>query len=160
VTAVDDIPIARTPEGGYGAQMPLPVLESCEDPLADGAPDLRGTWRVIAIEHDGEALPADSPMWQYVERIEQAGDRVVITGGGIVHDMRADGTFDHGVHDVMAADFTTPIVVAAAFEDGALVLRPQGIPGVEVRRWRDGDNLVWRYHVMFTARLARVDASG
>jgi hypothetical protein len=54
----------------------------------------------------------------------------------------------------MALDFVTPIVVAASFEDGELVLRPRGLPGVEVRRRRDGEQLVWQYHTAFTARLA------
>ena len=92
-----------------------------------------------------------------MERIEQAGDRVVITSSGIIHDMRADGRVEDGVHDVMQSDFTTPIVVAASFEDGVLVLRPDGLPGVEVCRRRDGDDVVWQYHTLFTARLRRVD---
>jgi hypothetical protein len=37
-----------------------------------------------------------------------------------------------------------------------LVLRPNGMPGVEVRRWREGDQLVWAYHTAFTARMERV----
>src|SRR4029077_3351154 len=40
-------------------------------------------------------------------------------------------------------------------EDGVLVLRPDGLPGVEVRRWREGGDLVWRYQAAFTARLRR-----
>ena len=48
-------------------------------------------------------------------------------------------------------------MVAASFEDGVLVLRPQGLPGVEVRRWLDGDELMWRYHTFFTVRMERTD---
>lgn len=157
MTSVRDIPVAFTPPGGYGDVLPDPILAGCTDPLADGAPDLRGTWHVIeAIDDAGHALPDHHPIRRHSERIEQAGDRVVITAGGVVHDMVADGTLDHGVHDVLAADFTTPIVVAAAFEDGVLVLRPDGLPGVEVRRWREGDQVVWRYHTLFTVRMGRV----
>ena len=47
--------------------------------------------------------------------------------------------------------------VAATFEDGALVLRPKDMPGVEVRRWRDGEQLVWQYHSLFTVRMERID---
>ena len=50
----------------------------------------------------------------------------------------------------MASDFSTPISVAATFEDGALVLRPKGLDGVEVRRHREGDELVWQFHTLFT----------
>jgi hypothetical protein len=56
----------------------------------------------------------------------------------------------------MASDLTTRISVAARFEDGVLVLRPKGMPGVEIRRWRDGEQLRWRYHTLFTATLDRV----
>ncbi len=104
----------------------------------------------------GARLPADHVIWSHTERIEQAGDRVVVTGGGVVHDMVVDGTFERGVNDVMAVDFATPIIVAASFEDGALVLRPRDLPGVEVRRRRDGEHLVWTYHTLFTARLERI----
>jgi len=157
MTSVRDIPTSHTPPGGYGDEMPPPVLAGCDDPLVAGAPDLRGTWRVVdARADDGTALAADHPIWQHVERVEQAGDRVVVTAGGVVHDMVADGTYEHGVHDVMAVDFTTPIEVAASFEDEVLVLRPQALPGVEVRRWREGEQLVWRYHILFTTRMERV----
>ncbi|MBI5283941.1 MAG: hypothetical protein HY874_02515 [Chloroflexi bacterium] len=155
MTSVRDIPTAHTPAGGYGGQMPPPILADCTDPLADGAPDLRGTWRVTDVRANGQPLPAAFPIWKHIERIEQAGDRIVVTAGGVVHDMRADGTHEHGVNDVAGADFATPIVVAATFEEGVLVLRPRGMPGVEVRRWREGEDLVWQYHTQFTARLER-----
>lgn len=73
------------------------------------------------------------------------GNRVTITGGGIVHDMRCDGTLEHGVHDVAAADFTTPVDVVAAYENGVHVLRLDGGFPVEVRRWREGDDVVSQY---------------
>jgi hypothetical protein len=157
VTSARDVPVAHTPPGGYGDVMPPPVLERCNDDLVAGAPDLRGVWRIADVRSNGEPLPADHRLWDYVERVEQAGDRLVVTGGGVVHDMVVDGTYEHGVDDVMALDFTTPISVAATYEDGALVLRPRDAPGVEVRRWRDGEHLVWQYHSVFTARLARLD---
>jgi hypothetical protein len=157
MTSVHDIPTAHTPPGGYGDTMPPPVLDGCTDPLPADAPDLGGVWKVIdARTADGEPLPTEHPIWQHVERIEQAGNRVVITSSGIVHDMIADGTLENGVHDVMAVDFTTPIAVAASFEAGVLVLRPNDVPGVEVRRWREGDELVWQYHTLWTTRSARV----
>jgi hypothetical protein len=153
-----EIPVAHTPPGGYGEAMPPPVLAGCTEPVVAGAPDLRGTWRVVDLLVDGGRAPADHPVWQHVERIEQAADRVVVTAGGVIHDMVADGSLERGVDDVMAIDFTTRIAVAASFEGGALVLRPQGLPDVEVRRWREGDQVVWSYHTMFTARMERVAA--
>jgi len=155
---VHDIPTAHTPPGGYGDTMPPPVLGDCDDPLPESVPDLRGTWRVVDASAAGKRLPADHPIRQHVERIEQAGNRIVVTSSGIIHDMVADGTFENGVNDVMALDFATPITVAATFEDGVLVLRPKDAPGVEVRRWREGDELVWRFHTAFTTRSMRADA--
>jgi hypothetical protein len=112
-------------------------------------------WAVVDLVVNGERAPADHGMWRHVERIEQCGNRLVVTGGGVVHDMVVDGTYERGVNDVMASDFATPISVAATFEDGDLVLRPKGLDGVEVRRHREGDELVWQFHTLFTARLRR-----
>ena len=83
------------------------------------------------------------------------GDRVTITAGGIIHDMRCDGTEANGVNDVAEFDKATPITVVATFDDGVHVLRPVGIP-IEVKRWRDGDDLMWQY-VGVTCRLTRID---
>lgn len=116
--------------------MPPPVLAACDEPIADGLPDLRGTWRAFEVTVDGEPVEA-----RHVERIEQAGNRVVITAGGIIHDMVADGTLENGVNDVSARSYE-PISVAARFEDGKLVLRPNNA-FVAVTRHLEGDVLVW-----------------
>ena len=79
----------------------------------------------------------------------------MVTAGGVVHDMRCDGTEAHGVHDVAEFDFTTPITVVATFEEGIHVLRPVGLPGVEVTPQLDGARLVWTY-LGFTAVLERI----
>lgn len=132
--------------------MPSPVLAGCTEPIVVGAPDLRGTWRVVTVEVDGAPAP-EHPVLGHVQRIEQCGDRLVVTAAGIVHDMRCDGTEEHGVQDVAEFDKRTPITVVASYEDGVHVLRPVGLP-VEVTRRRDGDELVWTY-LGFTARLTR-----
>jgi hypothetical protein len=134
--------------------MPPPILEGCTEPLVDGAPDLRGTWIAESVEVDGEDVPGH-PVIGLVQRIEQAGDRLVVTAGGVIHDMRCDGTVEHGVHDVAEMDKATEITVIATYEDGVHVLRPVGIP-IEVRRRREGEQIVWDY-AGFTARLTRTD---
>ena len=91
----------------------------------------------------------------HVQRIEQCGRPIVVTGGGVVHDMRCDGTIEHGVHDVAEFDKQTEITVVATYEQGVHVLRPVGLP-IEVTRRRDGDDMIWDY-VGFTARLQRLD---
>lgn len=151
--ACDDIPVAHTPPGGYGNEMPPPVLAGCTDPLIDGAPDLRGTWRVVEVEVDGEPQ-ADHPALGHVQRIEQCANRLVVTGGGVVHDMRCDGTPENGVNDVAEFDFTTPITVLATYEQGVHTLRPVGIP-ITVTRHLEDETMVWSY-LVFTARLERV----
>ena len=132
-----DIPVGHTPEGGWRGEMPPPVLAGCDEPIAEGLPDLRGTWRAVAVTVDGVAVDD----LRHVERIEQAGHRVVITSTGIIHDMYADGTLENGVNDVSAVRFEE-IHVAATFEDGKLVLRP-GNMFVAVTRHLEGEELVW-----------------
>jgi hypothetical protein len=147
----DDIPVAHTPPGGYGKTFPAPVLAACTEPLAAGAPDLRGVWKALAIERDGKPLPADDPMYGYAERIEQCGNRVVAMGHGQIADARADGSERNAVHEVSALDMKTRIVAIASYEDGVFVLRPLlvrwipvTIPWIKVTRQLDADGrMVW-----------------
>ena len=96
---IDDIPVAYTPEGGWST-WPAPVLAGCTEPLPDGAPDLRGDLAGRRGVRRRARRSLEHPAVGRVSRKEQAGDRVVITGSGIIHDMRCDGTLDNGVHDV------------------------------------------------------------
>ena len=153
---IDTVPVATTPPGGYGT-FPAPVLAECTEALIGGAPDLRGVWKTVEVLVDGIAVQGHAALG-HIQRVEQAGDRLVVTGGGVIHDMRCDGTVERGVHDVAELDKSTPITVVATYEDGVHVLRPVGIP-IEVRRWRDGPDMMWQY-VGFTARLRRLGASG
>ncbi len=139
-----DIPVAHTPPGGY-REWPAPVLAGCDEPLAEGVPDLRGVWQA----HRG-------PLKGHVERVEQAGNRVVITAGGVVHDMFADGTLAGGVNDVSSSGGATRISVVARFEDGRLNLYPGDRGVAVVTRYLDGDEMVWRYGP-FRNRLRRLD---
>ena len=140
-----DIPVSKTPKEAWrGDDWPAPVLAGCDEPIVDGAPDLRGVWRV-----------EKGPLRGHVERIEQAGNRVVITAAGIIHDMFADGTLEGGVNDIGEAG--TQISVAARFEDGRLNLYPGDRGVVAVTRYLDGDEMVWRWGP-WRNRLRRVDA--
>ena len=149
----DAIPVVHTPPGGYRGQLPALVLAGCGEPLVATAPDLRGVWEVIEVEAEGEVV-RDHPVLGHVQRIEQCGDRLVVTAGGVIHDMRCDGTVEHGVHDVAEFDKQTSISVVATYEDGAHVLRPVGLP-VEVTRRRHGPDMIWDY-LGFRARLRRL----
>ena len=127
-----DIPVAFTPPGGY-REFPPPILVGCDEPIVPGAPDLRGVWQVYK-----------GPLKGHIERVEQAGNRVVVTGGGVIHDMYADGTLDGGVNDVHA-DKRERISVAARFEKGRLNLYPGGRKIALVTRYLDGEEMIWRY---------------
>lgn len=155
---VDDIPVAHTPPGGWHGEMPPPVLAGCDEPLARGAPDLRGTWRAVAVEQNGVPAP-DHPLNGHAERVEQCGDRVVITSQGVIHDMRADGTLENGVNDVAAANLDQRIRVAAVFNGGRLELHPLGVtpgrPPLVTREIVDGE-MVWHYGP-FRVTMRRTD---
>jgi len=73
-----DIPQAHTPGCGYTV-FPQRVLKGCTEPLPEGAEDLRGLWQSI-----------DPKLPEHVERIEQCGDRVVVTAQGVIHDHSTD----------------------------------------------------------------------
>jgi len=150
----DDIPVAHTPPGGYGDTFPPPILARCTESLVAAAPDLRGTWKVVALDRNGQPAPSSDPVYAHVERVEQCGNRVVITGGGVIHDMRCDGTAEHGVNDVSATN-GQPIQVVCTFENRVHVLRPVGISGVEITRALNGDVMVWHY-LGFVADLMRI----
>lgn len=138
-----DVPKANTPDDGRWKQWPPRVLDGCDEPLVDGAPDLRGVWQAYK-----------GPLTGHIERVEQAGNRVAITAAGIVHDMFVDGTLAGGVNDTGVGD--TPISVAAKFEDGRHNLYLGG-KRLVVTRYLDGDDMVWRWGP-YTNRLRRLDS--
>lgn len=139
-----EIPLAHTAPGASLRVWAPRTLDGCREPLAPGAPDLRGVWEVV-----------EGRMKGHVERIEQAGNRITITVGGLVHDMFCDGTLDNGVDDV-AGFGGGRIRVAATYEDGVHKLRPFGRRLVAVTRRLDGDEMVWRYG-LFRNRARRLD---
>ena len=145
VIYADDIPIAYTPGCGW-EDFPAPILDTCTEPLVEAAPDLRGIWQDIAEEGNTAGR---------IERIEQCGNRVVITGGGVTHDMRADGTLENGVNDVSGIN-CEEIRVVAEFIDDSLVLSPEGI-SIQVIRYLDGEELVVE-HPLISGRLRRIES--
>lgn len=139
-----DIPLDKTRPGASLDVWPPMTLEGCREPLAPDVPDMRGVWEVYRGRLRG-----------HVERIEQAGNRIVISTGGLVHDMVCDGTLENGVNDVSGFG-GPPIRVAATFDNGVHKLRPFGKKIVVVTRRLDGDELLWRYGP-FRNRLRRLE---
>lgn len=128
-----DIPLDGTrPDASPEVWAPR-TLDGCFEPLPPGVPDLRGVWEVYEGRMRGN-----------VQRIEQAGNRITITVGGLVHDMFCDGTLDNGVDDTSGIG-GPPIRVAATYEKGVHKLRPGGKRIVAVTRRLDGDEMRWRY---------------
>jgi len=127
VIQANDLPVVRTSQGRWTEWPPL-VLAGCDEPLVEGAPDLRGVWQVYK-----------GPLRGHIERIEQAGGRVVITAGGITHDLTAGGVSmtDEGLGGA-------EISVAARYESGRLNLYLNN-KRLVVTRYRDGNDLVWRW---------------
>ena len=160
VVLADDIPVAHTPDRGWHGDMPPPVLAACTEPLAPGAPDLRGLWKAYHVEVDGQPAP-DHPLNGNEQRIEQCGNRVVVTAGRIIHDMRADGTLENGVNDVLETNLSEKIQVAALFTDGRLDLHPFGVdpnkPALVTREIVDGE-MVWNYGP-FKVTLRKIEKS-
>lgn len=113
---------------------PSRILDGCREPIVDGAADLRGVWECY-----------EGPMKGHVERIEQAGNRIAITTGGLVHDMFCDGTLENGVNDT-AGIGGRRIRVAARWRNGVHKLRPWNTV-VAVTRRLDPENgdMIWRY---------------
>jgi hypothetical protein len=131
--AVATIPLDGTAAGASLDVWAPRTLDGCREPLAPGVPDLRGVWEVY-----------EGRMRGHVERIEQVGNRITITTGGLVHDMFADGTLENGVDDI-AGFGGRRIRVAATFEGGVHKLRPANKKIVAVTRKLVGDEMRWRY---------------
>ena len=137
-----DIPKAFTPGCGWDT-WPMPVLDDCTEPLAEGVVDIRGLWRGRAGDRD------------HVERIEQCGNRTVVTAAGIIHDFVTDGTLRNGSRDIEPPRCMNTWV-AIEWHQGILQFRPFGLPFVLVtRELQDGD-LVWNYPGVGEVRMERI----
>jgi len=126
----DDIPKAYTPGCGY-TTVPMPILAACTEPLAAGVVDMRGLWLGV------------SGRVGHLERIEQCGNRVVVTAFGIIHDFRLDGTLMNGARDVGAAcnNFNTAIHVN---DQGVMVFRLFDLFDTVFREMR-GDDMIFTF---------------
>lgn len=136
-----EIPKGNTPGCAY-MHFPLPILAQCTQPLIEGADDLRGLWMGVTGRHIG-----------HVERVEQCGDRTVITSSGIIHDYGANSTGGLTTNDtegmVMfslgAKEYCPRTSAAMIWQDKKLNFHLFGWGPVVVRRYREGAQLVWEY---------------
>lgn len=143
--AAKDIPQAFTPGCGYTV-FPRPILQGCTEPLPEGAQDIRGLW---------QSIDAHNP--DHVERIEQCGDRVVVTAFGLIH--------DHGPN--MLSNDVAPRQIGpwlfclrmsqatATWQGGKLHQKLLGGPTV-VKRYIEDGVYKWEYPGNGTLRMKRI----
>lgn len=135
-----DIPKGNTPGCGY-QHFPLPVLRECSEPLPDGAADLRGLWQAVTGKVG------------HVERIEQCGARVVVTAAGIIHDSGPNSSGGYTSNDTEGSvlftigerEYCARTSAGMYWNDGVLDFKVFGWGPVVVRRYLDGEQLIWEY---------------
>lgn len=146
-----DIPKGNTPGCGY-SHFPLPILRACTEPLPEDAADLRGLW----IGVTGKV--------GHVERIEQCGERTVVTAAGIIHDSGPNSTAGINTNDTEGSvlftigeqEYCNRTSARMVWNDGVLDFHVFGWGPVVVRRYLDGKQLVWEYVDGSVTRMDRL----
>jgi hypothetical protein len=146
----DEIPQGHTPGCGY-EKFPMPVLAGCTEPLSEGAADFRGLWRV---KEGSPGRPG------HFERIEQCGNRFVVTAAGLIHDITTDGELAGASNDVRPlklGPFDLCIRASATTEwvEGRLEFYAMGLVHVVTRYMEDGE-YKWDYPQFGTTTMERI----
>lgn len=147
-----DIPKGNTPGCGYD-YFPLPILSACTEPLPAEADDIRGLWRGVSGGHVG-----------HVERIEQCGSRVVVTTSGLIHDYGPNSTGGLNTNDTEGSvlfalrgeEHCLRTSASMIWEDKTLNFYAFGWGPRVVRRYREGDELIWEYADGSVTRMERL----
>lgn len=135
-----DIPKGNTPGCGY-SHFPLPILAQCTEPLPVGAADIRGLW----IGRTGRV--------GHVERVEACGSRVVVTAAGIIHDHGPNSTGGTSSNDTEGSvlftigdqEYCPRSSAGVLWNEGVLEFRVLGWGPIVVKRYLDGEQMVWEY---------------
>ena len=146
----DDFPQGHTPNCGY-EKFPMPILAGCTEPLVEGATDLRGLWTI----KEGSAGRTG-----HFERIEQCGNRFVVTSGGLIHDMTTDGKLTGASDDVRpvslgSIDLCIRTSATTEWIDGRLQFYALGLVPVVSRYMENGD-YKWDYPSFGTTTMKRI----
>ena len=147
-----DIPKGNTPGCRY-SHFPLPILAECTEPIVEGATDIRGLWIGVEGGHVG-----------HVERVEQCGRRTVITSSGVIHDAGPNSTLGETSNDTLGAvlftigerEYCPRTSASKIWNHGVLDFHVFGWGPVVVRRYLDGDQLIWDYADGSTTRMDRI----
>ena len=146
-----DIAKGNTPGCAYD-HFPLPILRKCTEPLIEGAADIRGLWMGI------------SGKVGHVERVEQCGARTVITSSGIIHDSgpNATGGFNSNdtegnvIFSIGDKDYCPRTSASKVWNNGILEFRALGWGPIVVRRYLQGEQLIWEYIDGTTTAMERL----
>jgi hypothetical protein len=147
-----EISKGNTPGCSYD-HFPLPILAECTEPLLEGAADIRGLWLGVEGDHVG-----------HVERVEQCGRRVVVTAGGLIHDSGPNSTLGETTNDTEGAvlftagerEFCPRTSASMIWNEGVLDFHVFGWGPVVVRRYPEGDQLIWEYADGSVTRMKRI----
>ena len=147
-----DIPKGNTPGCAYD-HFPLPILADCTEPLPEDASDLRGLW-----------IGVDGGRVGHVERVEQCGRRTVVTSSGIIHDAGPNSTLGETTNDTLGAvvftigdtEYCPRTSASMVWNEGVLDFHVLGWGPVVVRRYREGDQMIWEYADGSITRLDRI----
>ena len=147
-----EIPKGNTPGCGYD-HFPLPILADCTEPLVDGAADIRGLWVGVEGGHIG-----------HVERVEQCGSRVVVTSSGLIHDYGPNSSAGLTTNDTEGGvlftigdrEYCPRTSASMIWNEAVLDFHVFGWGPVVVKRYLDGDQLVWEYADGSTTRMDRL----
>ncbi|MDG1906976.1 MAG: hypothetical protein P8I38_15255 [Arenicella sp.] len=149
-----DIPKGNTPNCAY-QHFPLPILASCTEPLPEGAADIRGLWVGVKGGHKG-----------HVERVEQCGNRTVITASGIIHDYGPNSSAGLNTNDIEGSvlfsigdkEYCPRTSASMIWNNKKLDFHVFGWGPVVVRRYLEGEQLVWEYADGSTTHMDRICA--
>lgn len=147
-----DIPKGNTPGCAY-AHFPLPILAQCTEPLTAQAADIRGLWIGVEGGHLG-----------HVERVEQCGRRTVITSSGIIHDAGPNSTLGENSNDteggvtfiIANKEYCPRTSASMIWNDGVLNFNAFVWGPIVVRRYLDGEDLIWEYADGSATRMERL----
>ena len=147
-----DFPKGNTPGCAY-EHFPLPILAGCTEPLPEGADDIRGLWIGVKGGHVG-----------HVERVEQCGERTVVTSSGIIHDYGPNSTAGLNTDDTEGSvlftignkEYCGRTSASMIWNNKVLDFHVFGWGPVVVKRYLEGDQLVWEYADGSTTHMNRI----
>ena len=100
----------------------------------------------------------------HVERVEQCGERVVVTTSGLIHDsgpnssagFPTDDTEGSVLFTIGGKDYCPRSSASAIWNNGVLDFHVLGWGPVVVKRYREGEQLVWEYADGSVTRMNRL----